>query len=231
LQAIASTLFIIAACAAALPFVLGYAYAWTWVLPYTSVCKSSLLDSHFTAEEYDIYLLNHGCNVDDEIRRYVRDWYASLDRQAANDLFFPRPGPSATPQEKVRATAERVIVIFQSKAERQNAEEALLADAVRSYLSHLRPFRFADQDCEGAFCLGPFWGDDVVSQAFASVSGKYLSFAEPLLLKGIDLGAVQVAAVWEEGPLLRGGLLLAYTLATGVFATALFEFVKWRLKD
>jgi hypothetical protein len=205
LQTIAFTLFIIAGCAAGLPFALGYFYAWTWVLPYTSVCKSSLLESNFTAEEYHIYLLNHGCDVDDEIRRYVRDWYAGY------------------PQDKVEASTKQAVLIFHGNAKFQSADDVILADAVKSYLSRFRSFHFAEEDS--------FWGDDVVSQFFAWLSGKYLAVAGPLLLIGIDLGAVQAAAVWEEGPLLRGGLLIAYTLATGVIAAALFEFVKWRSKS
>jgi hypothetical protein len=232
LQTIAAVLAYMAGCAAVLPFVLGYLYAWTWVLPYTSVCKSSLLESDFGAAEYHAYLLNHGCRVDDEIRRYVQDWYASLDKDSTRELF-PGPERPAAPQEKVTAAANRAILIFHGDAKPQSLDEVGLTDAVRSYLNRFRSFHFADQDCEpGGYCdRSTFWGDDVVSQFFAWVSRKYLSFAEPLLLTGIDLGAVQVAAVWEEGPLLRGGLLIAYTLITGVLATALFEFVKRRLKN
>lgn len=228
LPTIASTLFIIVAGAAALPFALGYLYAWTWVLPYTNVCKSSLLESDFTAAEFHRYLLNHGCAADDDIRRYVLDWYASLDKE----LFVGGPKPPGTPQEQVAATAARAILIFHGKAAPQSVSDTLLVDAVRSHLSQFHSFHFSNQDCEPeAYCpRQSFWGDDAVSRLFAWLGDRYLFFAGPLLLTGIDLGAVQVASVWEEGPLLRGGLLIAYTLATGVLAAALLEFVKWRLK-
>ncbi|HLK83104.1 MAG TPA: hypothetical protein VKT99_16645 [Xanthobacteraceae bacterium] len=230
-RTIAYALLIILGCAAALPFAIGYLYAWTWVLPYASVCKSSLLESDFTTEDYHLYLLNHGCRVDDDIRRYVRDWYAALDNSSLYGLpIGPKRVPA--PQARVEAAAERAVLIFHRQAQVQGSDEVVLADAVRSYLGRFRSFRFADQDCEPAgYCdRAAFWGDDAVSQFFAWVSGKYLSFAEPMLLEGIDLGAVQVAAVWQEGPLLRGGLLIAYTLATGALATALFELVKSQLK-
>jgi hypothetical protein len=231
--AIATALAFVAGGLAVLPFVLGYLYAWIWVLPYTSVCKSSLFESDFTAQDYHLYLLNHGCRVDDEIARYVRDWYAFLDKQdPTRALLLPGPKRPATPQEKVDAAAKRAILIFHGNQTPQSADEVVLADGVRSYLSRFRSFHFADQDCEpGPYSdLSTFWGDDIVSRFFAWVSNKYLSFAEPSMLKAIGLGAVQAAAVWAEGPLLRGGLLIAYTLATGVLATALFEFAKWRLK-
>lgn len=230
LQTIASTLLIIVTCAAVLPFALGYLYAWTWVLPYTNVCKSSLLDSDFTAEEFHLYLLNHGCAVDDEIRRYVRDWYASVDKGASE--LFPAPKTPATPQEQVAAAAARAILIFHGKAQPQSVNDAALEGAVRSHLSQFHSFHFSDQDCgPDVYCpRQSFWGDDIVSRLFAWVGDRYISFAGPLLLAGVDWGAVQVASVWEQGPLLRGGLLIAYTLATGVLAAALFEFIKWRMK-
>lgn len=232
-QTIAVAIAAIAGGAAVLPFVLGYLYAWIWVLPYTSVCKSSLLESDFAADDYHPYLLNHGCRADDEIRRYVRDWFGSLDKEDPTFELFPASKRPPNPQDKVDAAAERAVLIFHGKAKAQSLDEIALTEGVRSDLSHFRSFHFASQDCEpGAYCdLSTFWGNDVVSRVFAWVSGKYLSFAEPLLLKGIELGAVQVAAVWEEGPLLRGGLLIVYTLVTGVLATALFEFVKWRRKN
>ncbi len=228
LPTIASSLFAIVVCAAALPFALGYLYAWTWVLPYTSVCKSSLLESDFTAEEFHVYLLNHGCAVDDDIRRYVLDWYATLDKE-----LIGGPKPPATPPGQVQAAAARAILSFHGKAAGpQSVTDAALAGAVKSHLSQFHSFHFSDQDCEPeVYCARQsFWGNDVVSRLFAWVGDKYISFAGPLLLTAIDLGAIQVASVWEQGPLLRGGLLIVYTLATGVLATALFEFLKWRLK-
>jgi hypothetical protein len=76
-----------------------------------------------------------------------------------------------------------------------------------------------------------FWGDDIIGRFFAWIGGKYLSFAVPLLLTAIGYGAEQVAAFWEQGPLLRGRLILVYAVATGLLGTAFYEFLKWCLKD
>jgi hypothetical protein len=226
---------VVVVCAMALPFALGYVYAWTWVIPYTSVCKESLFQSDFTAEEYHNYLLNHGCDVDKEIRRFVSEYYASLDKPL-NDFpsqSIPGPGPTQTPPQQVEATAERMVLIYDGKAQLQSATEVTLSDEVRFYMNGFRSFEFPNQDCAlGAFCTSKtFWGDDIISRFFAWIGDKYLSFAMPLLLTAIGYGATQVADFWAQGPLLRGGLILAYAIATGLLGAAIYEFLKWCLKD
>lgn len=232
---IITPILVVVVCAIALPFALGYVYAWTWVIPYTSVCKSSLFQSDFTAEEYHSYLLNHGCDVDEDIRRFVREYYASLDKPL-NDFLSPLitgPGPTQTPPQQVEAMAERMVQIYNGKAQPQGANEVTLSDEVRFYLNGFRSFEFSNQNCKpGAFCAPQtFWGDDIVSRFFSWISNKYLSFAVPLLLTAIGYGATQVAAFWEQGPLLRGGLILFYAIATGLLGAAIYEFLKWCLKE
>jgi len=50
-------------------------------------------------------------------------------------------------------------------------------------------------------------------------------------LTAIAYGATQVAAFWEQGPLLRGGLILIYAIATGLLGAAIYEFLKWCFKE
>ena len=175
---------VVVLCAVAVPFALGYVYAWTWVIPYTSVCKSSLLQSDFTAEEYRYYLLNHGCDVDEDIRRFVREYYASSDK-SSNDLIsqlLPGTNPTQTPSRQVKAMADRMVLIYDRRAEPEGENEVLLNEQVRSYLNGFRPFEVANQECEpGIFCTPKtFWGDDIISRFFAWIGNKYLSFAVPL---------------------------------------------------
>jgi len=223
---------VVLAVAIALPALLGYVYAWAWVLPYTSVCKASLLSADFTAEEYRNYLLNHGCNIDEEIKQFVRNRYASSNNNVRDEPFTLEPQSSKPPlrsNEQVEETAARAVAIFHGKTTPQNLDEATLLDAVGAYLDRFRPFTLGASNCApNDYCApGSSWSDDIVSRLFAWAGGAYGSFAAGTLRKSMDAGVDQVAAVWAEGPLLRGGLLLAYILAIGLLAAAILEFVKW----
>jgi hypothetical protein len=71
----------------------------------------------FYVEKYHNYLLNHGCNVDEEIRRFVRDYYASFATPPSDFLspLIPGPGPIQTPPQQVEAMAERMVLIYDGR--------------------------------------------------------------------------------------------------------------------
>jgi hypothetical protein len=221
--------------APALPFVLGYLYAWTWVVPYVTVCKDGLLHSDFTADEYRLFLLNHGCSLEEAIGRYVKNWYAELSRPVFPD--FNRS--SAPPAQRysadfIEAQARHVIAFVQGTETPRSLDNMALRDGVRTWLAQFEPFKMEETPCaaDDVSCMfPPTHSPDFVERLFGWVADKYVAYAGPNLLDSINSGATQMAGLWGEGALTRGGLLVIYALLSGLMINAVYELIKGAVRN
>ncbi|HXW71412.1 MAG TPA: hypothetical protein VEK34_08230 [Methylocella sp.] len=216
-----------------LPFALGYLYAWTWVVPYVSVCKDSLLHSDFTADEYRLFLLNHGCSLDVAVQEYVVNRYADLNSPAFPDLP-PDPGPPRYSSEFVSAQVQHAIAFIHGTETPQSDDDGIFLHTLRSWLGEFKPFTTQETNCQlddFECMIQQSHTPDFFENLFLGIIAKYAEFAGPKLLDSTGSGAEQMSALWSAGALTRGGLLAVYALLSGLMINAVFELIKLALKS
>jgi hypothetical protein len=214
----AAILATVAALLTVAPFVLGFAYSLLGVPAYGLVCGDwqGILKGTISADGYRVFLMNRGCDLDEEIRRILQRDFST------------------------RSDSEMVQIV---KGERkwESADEILTADGVRAVLRTFRPIIIcgelnrrtpaagerpnASSRAEGsltATSLGSinacyrgvhqYFNEDIVGALFGWMAGLYAAYLVLNLNWSINLGADLINAFADTGPLVAVVLILAYMI-------------------
>lgn len=193
----------------AAPYVVGYGIAFGGFVPYGVVCntKDDLFSGRIDPDNYATFLMNRGCDYQTEIRRIL-----------ANDPEFKN------------VDANRVIGIIRNGASSDHAAQEILVADVAKGVS--RTFRAPETEGScgtgiGAeYCaLSRFWGDDIVSRLFESLSGSYLAYFLPRMSESIFGGVELLIRVTRLGTAFGAVLFVAYALVIGLVSAAAIRMV------
>lgn len=197
---------------ACLPFVIGFGYAMVSLPIYGGVCEfKNVFSDKITPDGYRAFLLNRGCNLDEEIKRVVGD---ATDGRRAGDKF---------------------VEVYHGVPHALSGDEESLMHAVRAELRLFRPLKMSTDCGTGIYCpQSTFFGDDVISNLFASVWNKYALYAVPSFVFAVNMGADFLVGILRMGSVAQGFLFLLYAGASLVIIDVLgklaFDFIKklWR---
>lgn len=193
----------------AAPYVVGYGIAFGGYVPYGVVCntKDDLFSGRIDPDNYATFLMNRGCDYHAEIRRIL-----------ASDPEFRN------------VDANKVVGIIRNGAASDHAAQEILVAEVAKGVS--RTFRAPETEgsCgtgRGAeYCaLSRFWGDDIISRFFESVSGLYLAYFLPRMSESIFDGVELLIRFSRLGTAFGAVLFIAYALVIGVVSGAAIRTV------
>ena len=182
-----------------LPAAAGYGYAVTMFPAYdqSSSCKDRKADP-IGEDDYRIYLLNHGCNVQEAME--------GLGKEVQRD-------------------PARLMAYYRGEARPGSADDIVAWDAVQASLHKFKAFSVA-RNCPPNCGLSEFWGDDVISRQFAVAGEKYLQTAISIFLGALGVGASHIAGIVRLGPLAQGLLYIGYVIGLAILASALYDLLK-----
>lgn len=193
----------------AAPYVVGYGIAFGGFVPYGVVCntKDDLFSGRIDPDNYATFLMNRGCDYQAEIRRIL-----------ASDPEFKN------------VDADTVIRIIRNGAASDHAAQEIFVAHVAKGVSRAFRAPATEGSCgtgRGAEYCAPsrFWGDDIVSRFFESVSGLYLAYFLPRMSESIFDGVELLIRFSRLGTAFGAVLFIAYALVIGLVSAAAIRTV------
>jgi hypothetical protein len=219
-----------------LPFALGVGWAIVGVPLYGVECGEwhGIVKGTVSADSYRIFLTNHGCDLDEEIRKVVKRRFPTSIAQSDEIIAWVKG-------EWVPSNAEDLVKSFSVKAELREFRAIAVCGALNREDAKQEPTSatstgdpandISNQSLSSVNACYPgqhvYWSDDFVGRLFSSVELILWSHFNRGMTEGLNFGADTITGLASTGPVMRALLAVAYAgLIALPFGTIIMSLVK-----
>jgi hypothetical protein len=209
-----------------LPFALGVGWALVGVPLYGVECGDwhGIVKGTVSADSYRIFLTNHGCDLDEEIRKVVKMRFPTSIAQSDEIIAWVKG-------ERAPSNAEDLLKSLSVKGELREFRTIAICGALNREDTKQQPTAPAStgDPANDACYRGQhvYWRDDFVRRFFSFVGSILESHFNHGMTEGLNIGADTVTGLASTGPVMRALLAVVYAgLIALPFGAIIMSLVK-----